>query len=97
MLFLLEDYFTERTSFFAPYYELLPTSPTELPLFWTEATRSRMRGTTLLDDVDGHSNAAEAAAGVSYFKSTLVLLWVTTVLLSRRPTDALLLERFHHY
>lgn len=59
MLFVLTDRHNP-TSFFKPYYDILPSSLSNMPIFWTQNELAYLQGSYLLTQIDERKRAIEA-------------------------------------
>ena len=51
MLFILVDR-KDPDSFFKPYYDILPATLSNMPVFWTEAELALLQGSPLIAQID---------------------------------------------
>jgi protein-histidine N-methyltransferase len=59
MVFMLLDR-KDPSSFFAPYYDILPPTLNNMPIFWNEAELKNLEGSYLLDQIDERNAAISA-------------------------------------
>lgn len=59
MVFMLLDR-KDPSSFFAPYYDILPPTLNNMPIFWTEDELKCLEGSYLLDQIDERNAAISA-------------------------------------
>lgn len=59
MLFMLIDR-RDPASFFRPYYDVLPKTLSNMPIFWSEEELSLLRGSFILAQIDERNAAIEA-------------------------------------
>ncbi|CAN0475117.1 unnamed protein product [Ectocarpus sp. 8 AP-2014] len=63
MLFILTD-MRRPDTFFRPYYDLLPTTLSNMPIFWTEEEMRLLQGSYLVTQVEERNQAIEGDYGV---------------------------------
>jgi histone-lysine N-methyltransferase SETD3 len=59
MIFMLIDR-KNPSSFFAPYYDILPPTLSNMPIFWNETEKSYLIGSYLLQQIDERNSAIAA-------------------------------------
>ncbi|EWM25607.1 set domain containing protein [Nannochloropsis gaditana] len=59
MLFMLTDR-RNPSSFFKPYYDILPSSLSNMPIFWTDEELAYLKGSHLLTQIEERKRAIEA-------------------------------------
>ncbi|CAM9379344.1 unnamed protein product [Scytosiphon promiscuus] len=63
MLFILTD-MKRQDTFFRPYYDLLPTTLSNMPIFWSEEEMRLLKGSYLVTQVEERNQAIEGDYGV---------------------------------